>query len=309
MKIICGLFICLAFIGAANTNSGAQSANNRAAKRLTSAQIDALWNYDEPGKSCERFREAIAKFSGSTDELHTQIARSLGLQNRFDEAREELKKVSPHPSPIVSVRTALEAGRIENSSGNKAAAKPHFMEALDLAKKHRFDFYSIDAAHMLGIVTEGKDSLEWNEKAIEMAERSKDKRARGWMGSLLNNTGWTYHDMGDYEKALVLFKKAQDYFDSNGNETNKRIARWTVGRCLRSMKRYDEALVIMRKLDGGPEDGSVSEEMGELLTATGHAQEAKGYFKRAYEKLNADAWERANEAERLNRLKRLAELP
>ena len=53
---------------------------------------------------------------------------------------------------------------------------------------------------MLGIL----DGLEWHEKAIAFAENSPDPKAQGWMGSLLNNLGWTYYDKGEYAKALQV---------------------------------------------------------------------------------------------------------
>ncbi len=285
----------------------AKPTSSHPGKRLSSAEIDALWDFDDPAKSNARFVEALISNSANADEIHTQIARALGLQDRFAEAHAEIAKVSRHPGDLVLVRVELEAGRIENSSGNKAAAEPHFLKAFGLATKRKLDFYAIDAAHMMGIVTSGQISLEWNERAIGMAEKTRDKRAQGWKGSLLNNTGWTYHDMGRFEKALDLFNRALTYFETQGKEPGIRIAKWTVGRCLRSLKRYDEALAIMRKLEGGAEDGSISEELGELTLATGHPAESKPYFRRAYEKLSADPWEKANEAPRLEHLKKLGD--
>lgn len=60
---------------------------------------------------------------------------------------------------------------------------------------------------MLGIVAKAEDSLSWNEKAIEAAENAKEERAKNWLGSLYNNTGWTYFDMKQYDKAISLFEK------------------------------------------------------------------------------------------------------
>jgi tetratricopeptide (TPR) repeat protein len=274
---------------------------------LTSEQIDALWEYNDPAKSVQRFQEALASVPGSSDEIRTQIARCLGLQRRFDEGRAEIARVSPDPSPVVAVRVALEAGRIENSAGNKAAAAPYFLRAYDLAREHKLDFYAIDAAHMMGIVTSDAASLDWNEKAIRMAEASQDNRARNWKGSLLNNTGWTYHDMGQYEQALGLFQRALDFQKEQGNEIRARIATWTVGRCLRSLQRYDEAMAIQRSLEGGPSAGYIEEELGELLLVIGHPDQSKPYFKKAYELLSTDIYLKSNEAPRLERLNKLSE--
>lgn len=271
---------------------------------MTSEQIDALWDYSKPAESCERFRAALDEAPESADEVRTQICRALGLQRKFDEGWQELANIRTK-TPIVMVRVALESGRLKNSSGDKAAAIPFFHDALKTAQEHRFDFYAVDAAHMLGIATSGKESLDWNEKAIQMALASPDKRAQSWAGSLLNNTAWTYHDMKAYDRALDMFQRALDFHVNAGNEQRIRIARWSVARCLRSLERYDEALAIQTELTKWPEQGYVSEELGELLLATGRAEESKAHFKKAFELLSKDIWLKANENDRLDRLQRL----
>jgi len=305
--LILSLAMIVTVIMTARAQTAPHKISGKGTTRMTSEEIDAQWDYDDPAKSYEKFQSALVSAPGSADEIRTQIARSLGLQRKFDEGRAELANISAKPSTVVAVRAALEYGRLDNSSGNKAAAEPHFLEAYHLAKAHKLDFYAVDAAHMLGIVTTDKASLDWNEKAIEMAEASKDKRARNWMGSLLNNTGWTYHEMGEYGKALSLFQRALEFQKEQGNETRIRIANWTIGRCLRSLKRYDEALAIQRSLEGGPSAGYIEEELGELLLVTDHAEQSKPYFKRAYDLLSKDIWLKANEAPRLERMKKLSE--
>src|SRR5262249_52931333 len=52
--------------------------------------FDALWNYDQPAETERAFREALARTEaaallGYRLELLTQIARTQGLQRRFDE--------------------------------------------------------------------------------------------------------------------------------------------------------------------------------------------------------------------------------
>ena len=53
---------------------------------------------------------------------------------------------------------------------------------------------------MLGILD--APDLTWNLKALELAESSPDERAQRWRASLYNNIGWSYHDQGEYDKAL-----------------------------------------------------------------------------------------------------------
>jgi len=274
---------------------------------LPSEQIDALWSINDPEEGESLLKKALTEYPESADELRTQIARSQGLQGRFDEAWGELAKISAACTEAVRIRVQLESGRLKNSSGNRKESQAYFLNALNLAEQGRFDFHAVDAAHMLGIVSEGKESAHWNEKALEIASSSKDDRARRWKASLLNNLGWSYFKMGDYDVALTIFESACDLQQVTGNPVLIRIARWTVARCLRALKRYDEALAIQTDLIQYPEQGFVSEELGELLLAMDRSNEAKPRFRRAYELLSQSLNLDANERGRLARLKDLSQ--
>ena len=72
-----------------------------------------------------------------------------------------------------------------------------------------------------------------------------------------------------------------------------RIATWSVARCLRSMKRYEEALQLQQRLEqewqaAGSADGYVFEEIAENLEALGRFEEATAYFRRAESELGKD---------------------
>ena len=283
------------------------SHNSLQANSLTSEQIDSLWTIDDPVEGRVKLERAIEEYPGSADELRTQIARSLGLLGRFDEAWAEFSKISNMDSPIVAVRMEIEKGRLRNSSGHRNDAKPHFLRALELAEQWRFDYYGIDAAHMLGIASEGQESVRWSKTALELLANSEDQRARRWKGSLLNNLGWTYFSMGELDSALSSFESALDFQKTVGDPVRIRVARWTVARCLRALKRYDEAFAIQSDLVRYPEQGYVSEELGELLLVMGRGDEAKTRFKRAYELLSQRLGSDPGEAGRLSRLKELSQ--
>jgi tetratricopeptide (TPR) repeat protein len=163
---------------------------------------------------------------------------------------------------------------------------------------------------MLAIIAPPASSLDLNLQAIELAESSEQEKARGWLGSLYNNTGWSYHDMGDYESALKIFQKAEAVRKAKGSVNELRIAQWCVARTLRSLKRIEEALSRQMTLKNeyevaGEGDGYVFEEIGECLLALDRAQEAQPYFAKAYEFLSQDTWLAEKEPARLARLKEL----
>ncbi|MBI5706831.1 MAG: tetratricopeptide repeat protein [Armatimonadetes bacterium] len=275
-----------------------------------------LWDFNDPAASEARFVEAEAQARTKGEEAYaweakTQVARALGLQRRFEEAHAALEEVRPHVdlSPKVKVRYLLERGRVLNSSGDPAAASPLFQEAFLVAQAAGEEFLGVDAAHMMGIVTSGEESVNWNLKALELARAAQDPAARNWRGSLLNNLGWTYHGQNRYDEALALFEEALAFRIEQGKPDPVRIAKWCVARCKRSLGRIEEALEEQRALSqeiAGQQDGYGQEEIAECLLALCRAEEAKPYFARAYELLSADPWLVANEQERLARMEGLS---
>jgi tetratricopeptide (TPR) repeat protein len=279
--------------------------------------FDSLWDYSHPDQTETKFLELLPQFPEEDParlELLTQIARAQGLQREFNDAHLTLDQVENQlsiESSRARIRYLLERGRAFNSSKHPEEARPFFEQAMTMAQELNEDFYAVDAAHMLAIIADSASSLNWNLRAIQMAESSADEKARGWLGSLYNNTGWSYHDTGEYESALEIFQKAESYFGEVRREDRLRIAKWTVARCLRSMNRIEEAfskqMALKAEFDSiGGSDGYVDEEIGECLLLLKRESEAKPYFAKAYELLSQDEWMMANEAERMKRMKELS---
>lgn len=285
----------------------------------TLVDFDALWNYDDPASTELKFRDILnnsdVKDNGYKAELLTQIARTLGLQMKFDDAHKTLDEalnLIKGENVKAHVRYLLEKGRTFNTSKHQDKARPLFFDAYKFALKNNLDYYAIDAAHMLGIVDKGEDSLKWNEIGIQLAELSKDEKANKWLGSLYNNTAWTFHDMGNYDKALELFEKNVKWHEEKKSKKQLIIAKWSVARTLRSMNRIDEALRMQfglideLKEKGLEQDGYIFEEIGECLLLLKREHESKIYFKNAFELLSKDIWIRENERVRLERLNKLS---
>lgn len=282
--------------------------------------FDKFWDYDRPDVSERRFRELLPAALDSQDlayfaQLLTQIARAEGLQGKFQDAHKTLDRVDkalPKTDAKTLIRYLLERGRVYNSSGKIDEARETFLKAYDLASKSKEDFYTADAAHMLGIVEASDKKLEWNLRALHLAENSPDERARNWKGSLYNNIGWTYFDQGSFEEALFMFEKALDYRRQQGNPENIGIARWCVAKTLRVLGHVEEAFETQQELlqehqASGRKSGFVYEELAECLLAMGREQEAEGWFAAAYGELARDPAV-ANDPERINRLKTLGRI-
>ena len=284
-------------------------------------ELHTLWDYNDPAGTAVRFQELLPAVAASEDrayhvELLGQLARTHSLRRQFAEAHDLLDQAEAlltDEMPVPKIRCLLERGRCFNSAGEPEKALPLFREAFTLgtAVGTQADFHTIDAAHMMAIAeTQPANQLQWNEAALTLAEASPDERAGGWRGSLYNNIGWTYHDMGDFEKALAIFEKALAWRESQPqkNLETVRIAKWCVGRTYRSLNRFDEALALQQALLAeyqgvGQTDGFVYEELGECLLALGRGDEARPYFAHAYNELSQLDWLAADEPERMARLK------
>jgi tetratricopeptide (TPR) repeat protein len=279
--------------------------------------FDSLWDYNQPAETEQRFHELLPAAENSGDssyhvQLLTQIARAQGLQRHFEQAHQTLDTAEKLLAPQLTrahIRYLLERGRVFNSSDDKVRAHPLFLQVWQEATDAGEDFYAIDAAHMLGIIEPPERQMQWNLKAVAIAEKRADERARNWLGSLYNNIGWTYHDAGNFDEALAIFHKALEYRQKQGKTDTIRIAHWCIARTLRSLNRIDEALMIQQQLlaehrAGDGEDAYVYEELGECLHLQ-NSSEAAPFFAKAYALLSQDEWLRQNEPGRLERLKLL----
>lgn len=271
--------------------------------------VRELWDFNDPAASEIRFRDAIANSDGENQLVwKTQLARALGLQKKYDDAHatiDELPSLSEDCDEQWQAFALLERGRVFNSSGNPDQARPLF----ERASSTTIDDLRIDALHMLAIISGPDDALKYNEQAIAEAKRSDDPKARRWLGSLLNNTGWTHHELGNYERALQLFKDAAAFRrESDADETTIAIADWCVGRCLRSLGFLDEALAHQLALIAmGHDTGYMSKEAGECLLNLGRIEESKPYFRRAHELLANQEWVEDHEPGTLARLLELSQ--
>ncbi|MBN1551622.1 tetratricopeptide repeat protein [bacterium] len=305
--IVFGVFPCLS------------SQDDRDSTTESLPNIDTLWNFSDPSASESNFRAVLSKVpaSGATSyhiELLTQIARAEGLQGNFQEGHKTLDQAEKMLLPEhkrAKVRYLLERGRLFNSSGDPIKSRAYFLEAWNNAQSEQFGLLAIDAAHMLGIVEEPVKQLEWNIKALKLAESSDNPRAKNWLGPMYNNIGWTYFDMNQFDKALELFNKSLEWRMSRKDDEGTRIAKWTIARVYRELNRIDEAMQILQDLEKEthennlPASGYVHEEMGECYLIKGDPEAAKEHFKTAYKILSADDWLTKNEPERLQRIKSL----
>jgi hypothetical protein len=99
-----------------------------------STVLRTLWDFDDPAGSEQRFR-ALAEEADEpvASRALTQVARALGLQERYADGHAVLDGLSPTDADT-RVRVALERGRLLRSSGDGVAGEhdPYVDEELGL---------------------------------------------------------------------------------------------------------------------------------------------------------------------------------
>lgn len=166
--------------------------------------LDDLWDFADPAASEARLRAAAGATTGDDRaELLTQVARSLGLQEQYDEADAVLDTVEPVP-PTVAARVALERGRVRNSSGHPQEAIPYFEQAVSATVD---PFLVVDALHMLAI-SDGERAAGWTAQALAVLAGVTDERTLRWHVGLHHNLGWSRLRAGDAAAALPELEAA-----------------------------------------------------------------------------------------------------
>ena len=231
--------------------------------------LQDLWDFDDPAGSEQRLR-AAADIAEGTDRLVllTQVARALGLQERYDEGHALLDELAVSDDELAA-RISLERGRLLRSAGDPEAARPHLVAAEQAAAAAGLDVLRVDAVHMLALVAAPEDRVAVNERGLDLAMHSKDPAARDWDASLLNNIGMVHADAGDFGTALAVFEQALAARERIGDPDRIRVARWMVAWALRNLGRTTDALAMQRALKAeleaaGTADPHVDEELALL---------------------------------------------
>lgn len=241
--------------------------------------LDRLWDFSDPEASAERFRAAAADEGSPAHTravMTTQLARALGILGRGDEALALLDEVAAlgpvagEPEAYAAelrARVAIERGRLAASHHRPADAVPDLTRGVREAAVAGSPFLVLDALHMLALNDAGHEE-EWATEGFDVLDGSRDPRVLRWGVALHNNLGWTLHDSGRLTGALMHFEQAVEAADAYGTPEQRHVARWSVGRCLRSLGRHDEALELQRALAAErPDDPYVKAELAALTEA------------------------------------------
>jgi tetratricopeptide (TPR) repeat protein len=255
-----------------------------ASSAVAAVDVDALWNFNDPAASEARFRQALAAAQGDDAlVLRTQIARTLGLRQRFDEAQRELDAIEPALAAAgvePRVRAWLERGRTLRSSGQPTESKPLFVRAFATADAAQLERLAADALHMIALVEPQLDErIAWNRRTIAYAQRASDPRAQGWQAAAHNNIGSDLREARRFDDSLAAFRDALAAYERSGRADQVRVARWQIANVLRLKGQRDEALAMQLALErdaatAGEPDPYVYDELALLHRAVGDEKRA-----------------------------------
>ncbi len=302
---------------------------------VTLENFDDTWGLlGDPVKVEARLTELLTTAQASPDrsiypQILSQIALAQGMQKKFTEAHASLDRAEAalmQDCVIAEVRILLDRGKVFQQSEQMSNAHACFEQSYNLSMKHGFDLYTIDAAHMIAIISEDNtDKIRWNELAIGLANETDNQKARNWLGSLYNNLGQNYLEAGHFDDALAAFIRTLHYRQEEGLIINIRTANWAIACALRKLGRYDEALDTQLSLFneyealskngnlGMPVElfdslrGFVCEELAELYDAKSDQAKSVYFARLAFEDLSKskDPIFIKSVAKRLERLKQI----
>jgi tetratricopeptide (TPR) repeat protein len=254
-------------------------------------RLRPLWDFDDLDGSEVRLREQLEQ--ETTDpgraEVLTQLARVEGLRGRFEQCDALLDEAEALGG--AEARVLLERGRRDRSSGRPGAGSVQFEQAFEQARSKGEDVLAVDAAHMLAIVD---DSEAWTARAVEIAASSDDPGVRYWLGPLYNNVGWARFEQGDAEGALEAFELAlASRVRDDPRPYPREIARYAVGKALRTLGRVDESVAALEQCvawanDAGVDDSYFHEELAEGYAVLGRRADARDQARRALELASDD---------------------
>lgn len=197
-------------------------------------------------------------------QICSQVALAQSMNNQFNEAHttlDQAEKLSNPEHSLAHARLLLERGRLwyqfslfgtqdqEEALCALEKAFHLFKQSFELSEKNRFDYHTVNAAHMLGIVAQSVvDKITWNSVALDHAEESDDQKTKSWIPALLNNLGHNYLSAQQYDNALVTFKKSRALQEQQGLPAHIRLGTWTIAHTLPLMGNVDEALTLLHEL-------------------------------------------------------------
>ena len=118
---------------------------------------------------------------------------------------------------------------------------------------------------------------------MEIADTASEEKARGWLGSLYTNIGYTYLEQNEYGSALIYFQKLLAFCEERDDDTFAAIARQFIAKTYRLNGDPDVALAgqlaILEQQDAtGEKSAYTYEDLGECFLTLGDDGNRRKFF-------------------------------
>ena len=274
---------------------------------LSFPDTDGFWNTQNLPETEGKIRALLPLGDGPVHaaqvEALTQIARVFVLQGKLKEAKDFLnyadsllKDLSVEDALKPQVRIFLEEGRVYGLSMFPDRALEYFRKAWDLSfENRRLDSLAIDAAYMISVTLPSKQGKTWLKGALDLAEHADaSPTAKKWRAHLYMRFGWQEFDVRNFATALEYFDKALENADRD-DVFLQRTLRWCRARVLRSLGKFNEAMVMQNEIFSdlageGVLNGHVYLELAECYQSLQDQDQASYYYELAHEKLKMSKW-------------------
>jgi CHAT domain-containing protein len=186
---------------------------------------------------------------------------------------------------------ALRKGTLAFWRDENTKAESAYHKTLQIAREQKDSYLEAAALGSLGAIATKQEhydeSIDWDSQALRV---SQSIGAQSSVAKILVNMGWSYFELGDYERSRSLFQQAEESSGKAGLVSDQLICRTNVGAVDYYLHHYaaattesNLALELARKLD---EKALITESLNNLSNVAlenGNADLAEKYNNEALE--------------------------
>ncbi len=177
-------------------------------------------------------------------------------------------------------------GILAVENGDLIDARQFFLVSLQTARTYHNQWLEVTALTNMGVVSlqdnHYDQAVDWSESAHRIAVKLG---AENLAQIALGNLGWAYFELGDSERALPLFREAEQQAASLGNIRNE--LKWLTtsgyvdqgaGDFPSAMSAYNRALALARQINSKEDIVNSLEDLAHLSIAMGKLDDASKYL-------------------------------
>jgi len=219
-----------------------------------------------------------------------KMAQGMGLAHlgRYDESEKYLadaKNLAERIQPELLGEVALRKGTLALLRDDLTKAQSEYLKALKSARDLHDSYLEAACLSNLGLIATNREhydeSIEWNSQALVT---SQVNGARGATAVILGNMGWGYIKLGDYDKALALFERADKESGEAGSLSAQVDWKINIGSVYLALGDYDpaersyqSALGIAQRLGDDSAKSECFENLALVSLARGQVDAAQSY--------------------------------